>query len=179
MKNSIKNLAFAASVAAIVFSAKAETKKEIKKLQKSAYAAFKAQNYDQALNTFIKLDELSSDKVRYDYMIGMCLLSSENSHTALPYFRSAMAHETTSFVVNYYVGRSYILAGNYQEALNYLNDYKSQLEAYIDETNFKFSINPSMITDKNRIHMEKTLEDVTGFITMCSEKSTTISAQSK
>lgn len=179
MKNSIKNLAIAASVAAIVFSAKAETKKELKKLENYAYLSFKAQNYADALVAFTKLDNLSSDKVRYDYMIGMCLMSTENSHTALPYFRSAMVHPTTSFVINYYIGRSYILAGNYQEALNYLTSYKSQLTEYIEETNFKFSINPASINEKNKIHMEKTLEDVAGFMSMCVEKNSTFSAKSE
>ncbi len=178
MKNSIKNLALVASVAAIVFSARAESKKELKKLEKAAYASFVAQNYTEALSFFTKLDDLSKDKIRYDYMIGMCLLSTENKHTALPYFRSAMVHPSSSFVINYYIGRSYMLAGNYKEANNYLTSYKTQLIEYMAENDFKFSIPASAINDNNRIHMEKTLDDVSALINTCSEKISTFSAQS-
>ncbi|TAF72284.1 MAG: hypothetical protein EAZ53_16635 [Bacteroidetes bacterium] len=180
VKSSIKNLAIVASVVAIVYSAKAQSNVEFKKLEKSAFAAFKAQKYSEALVQFTKLDNLAEDKVRYDYMIGMCLMSTENKETALPYFRSAMKHETTSFVVNYYLGRAYMNQENYLEAGHYFQTYKEQLREYMNETGFRFkNISSSTINETNRIHMEKTLEDVNSFISLCADKRAEIYAQSK
>lgn len=180
MKNSIKNLAIVASVLAIVYSAKAQTEVPFKKLEKSAFLAFKSQDYLQALDLFTKLDEQSTDQTRYDYMIGMCLMSTENKDAALPYFRSAIKHPTTSFVVNYYLGRAYMNQENYLEAGNYFQTYKEQLREYMNETGFKFKKVPSFsINETNRVHLEKTIEDINGFITLCSEKRTEIYAQTK
>lgn len=180
MKNSIKNLAIVASVVAIVYSAKAQNTSEFKKLEKSAFSAFKSQDYSQALVLFTKLDNLSEDKTRFDYMIGMCLMSTENKETALPYFRSAINHPTTSFVINYYLGRVYMNQENYLEAGHYFQTYKEQLKAYMDETGFRFKkVSGVAINETNKIHMEKTLEDVNGFITLCADKRAEIYAQSK
>lgn len=180
MKSTIKNLAIVASVVAIVYSAKAQTTSELKKLEKSAFATFSAQNYTEALVLFTKLDNLSADQTRYDYMIGMCLMSSENKESALPYLRSAINHETTSFVINYYLGRAYMNQENYIEAGHYFQTYKEQLREYMNETGFRFKkISSSTINDNNRIHMEKTVQDINGFIILCVDKRAEIFAQSK
>lgn len=180
MKNSIKNLAIVASVLAIVYSAKAQTNSEFKKLEKTAFTAFKSQDYTQALVMFTKLDNIVEDKSRYDYMIGMCLMSSENKETALPYFRSAINHPTTSFVVNYYLGRVYMNQENYLEAGHYFQTFKEQLRAFMDETGFKFKkVSTVSMNESNRVHLEKTLEDINGFISLCADKRSEIYAQTK
>ena len=169
MKTSIKNLTAGLIIAGVAFfsDASAQTQKQIKQMEKQALKAFKSQKYEIALPLYTQLDNMSNDPVRYDYMIGMCYLSSDAKEKALPYLRSAKNHNETSWVVNYYLGRSYMIEGNYLEAGNYLKAYKDSLSNLMSEVNFKFKVLTSEINETNRIHMEKSIEDVNGFITQC------------
>jgi tetratricopeptide (TPR) repeat protein len=169
MKTSIKNLTVGLVVAGVTFfsNVNAQSAKEIKQMEKKAYKAFRAQQYDIALTLFTELDKVSKDAVKYDYMIGMCFLSTDTKEKALPYLRTARTHNETSWIVNYYLGRAYMIEGNFIEAGNYLKVYKDSLSTLMAEINFRFKVKPSDINETNRIHMEKSIEDVTGFISQC------------
>jgi tetratricopeptide (TPR) repeat protein len=172
MKTSIKSLTIGLIVAGVTFlsEASAQTEKQIKQMEQEGLKAFRAQEYDKALSIYTKLDEVSSDPIKYDYMIGMCYLSTDAKEKALSYLRTAKDHSETSWIVNYYLGRAYMVEGNYLEAGNYLKTYKDSLTVLMSEVNFKFKVKGALINEANRVHMEKTIEDVNGFIAICDSK---------
>ena len=151
----------------LLFSqANAQSDFQEKNLEKLALKLFKAQKYSDALPVYLQLDNMSKDAIKYDYMIGMCYLSTSSKEKALPYFLSAKNHPETSFVINYYLGRAYMIEESYAEAKNYLTIYSDSLTNYIASTGLKFK-NES-ITEANRFHMEKSLNHVQEFVNECS-----------
>src|SRR4028118_1481363 len=98
MKTSI-TLSLALILTFNIFSSKACGSFNEKKAQKEALNLFKNHEYEKALGLFLKLDSSSKSDGKYDYMIGMCFLSTSEKNKALPYLISASAQKETSFVV--------------------------------------------------------------------------------
>ncbi|MDX2189160.1 MAG: hypothetical protein SFY32_04785 [Bacteroidota bacterium] len=173
MKTTIKNITILSALVAslFTFNVNAQSEKQIKVLERHALKAFKKQDYKNALAMYLQLDNMAKDQVRYDYMIGMCYLSSETPEKALPYLRTGKDHPSTSWIVNYYLGRAYFTEGNYIEAGNYLADYKEGLVELLD-AGYRFKkVDLSRIPETNRIHFEKTLDDINKLLAVCQIRS--------
>lgn len=152
----------------IISNISAQTKKELNKLEAKAYKAFNNRDYQSALTQFLHLDSITSDPGNYiNYMIGMSYLSTNEKHKALPHLIRAKHGNETSFVVDYYLGRAYLIHENYEAAERHLKAYIKQLA--IRKIQF---INKEEITAENRIHMEKSMNDVVALISLCSHNAT-------
>jgi hypothetical protein len=137
------------------------------KTEDKAMRAFVKRDYEKSLALFIQLDTLSPDPVAwYDYWIGMCLLSSENKLSAIPYLENAKKGGKTSFVIDYYLGRAYLLAGRVEEAKYYLTAYANEFAA----RGIKFEHKEVAVNEAHRIHVEKSLKDVYGYLAECDTK---------
>lgn len=132
---------------------------------------------------FRKLDSITNNEYDYyDYMIGMCLLSTnDDSHKieAIQYLENykiniqkhhvnntidynlERAYTHTSFTIDYYLGRAYHFNKRYDEAKVYLYRYVKKLET----SKIVFDVT----TDSN-IHSEKNTTDVYKYIVDCEKK---------
>lgn len=165
MKTKIIKIALllAMSVLFLGIQSKAQSAKEIVKLQDKAYRAYLNKNYDKASRLLIQLDTISVDaNAVYDYWIGMCLLSTDNKVSAIPYLEKAKQVGKTSFVVDYYLGRAYLYAGKFEEAKQHLIAYANEFSAR--GIRFRKELVKS---ESHRIHVQKSLDDVYGFIAQC------------
>ncbi|MDX2196154.1 MAG: hypothetical protein NW207_07030 [Cytophagales bacterium] len=166
MKSNIKNLTIAILISGLSFISNAQTKREIRRMEDHAMKAFSQLKYREALPIYLQLKSVSNDPTAYDYMIGMCLLSTEQKSKAISYLESGKNHESTSFVVNYYLGRAYMIAGNYEKAESYLETYAYELKNYIKKYNLTLRPQPNVPEDV-KIHTEKSLDHANGFIAEC------------
>lgn len=133
-----------------------------KKLSKEAIKLFKNKEYSKALNLFLELDKIAEESSEYDYMIGMCYLSTEEKNKALSYLISAANSNEVSFVVYYYLGRAYQIEKKYEEAIEayqmYLDSLKSNNIIFVAE---------NIENEETKVHIEKTPESVKGLIASC------------
>lgn len=141
---------------------------DVKLMEKKALESFKNQNYEKALGQYLELDAINpaSKKGKYDYMIGMCYLSTSEKTKALPFLENAKENHKTSYVVYYYLGRAYMIEGNFEKATENLKIYQELLEAHVKMARLKFTL-PSDMTDASRVHLEKTPEVVSELIAQC------------
>lgn len=163
----MKNLKFLQNLLVIfllvIFTASLNAQpKKIKRLEQKALNLFQQKKYNDALQLYLILDSLAEDPAEFDYMIGMCYLSSPNKGNALPYLESAKNSNHASFVVYYYLGRSYHLAHNFDHAIKNYQTYKDSLSTI--KIKFKKTKN---FREINRVHMEKSIDDVNRLIEMC------------
>lgn len=170
MKNKNYFLSIALSITVLSISTKtiAQTANQAK-LEKNALAAFQSKNYDLALSKYLILDSLSSNPYQYDYMVGMCYLSTNEKDKALSYLITAKDHGNNSFVVNYYLGRAYLNDGNFLSAVNSFKVYSDSLNTMLSEINFRFR-KTNEPNEKMRVHIEKSLSDVNGLVAQCEAK---------
>ena len=145
-----------------IFSTKACGTFNKKKAEKEAFDLFKKHDYEKALAVFLKLDSASTELGQYDYMIGMCYLSTPSKAKALSYLISASKQEETSFVVNYYLGRALQMENKFEEAIA---AYKIYLES-LENLGIKFR-DEKLSTQANQVHAEKTPELVSSLISQC------------
>ncbi|TAH26832.1 MAG: hypothetical protein EAZ07_02855 [Cytophagales bacterium] len=152
----------------ITFAAKAETAKEIlrRKIKTEALSFFNSKQYDKALDLYLQINDESVEKGQIDYMIGMCYMSSNEKHKALPYLISASNSNQNTFVVNYYLGKAFYNAGDYGNAALHLEKYIKDL-ATCKGLVFKKVKN---INDQHKVHYEKTDKDVQKVIDACKTK---------
>jgi hypothetical protein len=144
-------------------NANAQNRRELRKLENSAYKAFNNRDYSAALSQFLHLDSVAVDPGNYfNYMIGMCYLSTNEQSKALPHLIRAKHGSQTSFVVDYYLGRAYLIHENYELAELHFKSYLKQLS--IRKVKFVYK---GDITAENRIHMEKSMNDVVALISLC------------
>jgi len=101
--------------------------KVIKKKNHEALNYFETHNYEEALRIYLEIEPESKDKGMVDYMIGMCLLSTEEKDKALDYLKAAEETHRPSFVIHYYLGRAYYEAKDYRRAYQYLSLYNEEL----------------------------------------------------
>lgn len=170
MKKQLFILSISILISGLMFTqANAQSNKELNKLETQAYRAFGNGDYKLALNLFLHLDSAKVDKGNYfDYMIGMCYLSTPESHKALTYLKNAKKEGQTSFVIDYYIGRALFLDKNYIEAEKYLKFYLSELSTL----NYTF-VAKEVKTTENSIHLEKSKNDVLCLVTICEEHNKT------
>lgn len=166
MKKQLLILAISFFISGLMFTQTyAQSKRKLNKLETQAYRAFGNGDYKLALNLFMHLDSTKVDNGNYfDYMIGMCYLSTSESHKALTYLKNAKKEGQTSFVIDYYIGRAFFLDKNYIEAEKYLKAYLSELSAL----NYTFVAKEEK-TKENSIHLEKSKNDVLCLVTICEE----------
>ncbi len=166
MKKQFIILSISFLLSALMFSqANAQSKRELNKLETQAYRAFGSGDYKLALNLFMHLDSSKADNGNYfDYMIGMCYLSTSENNKALTYLKNAKKEGQTSFVIDYYIGRALFLDKNYIEAEKYLKAYLSELSTL----NYTF-VPKEVKTTENSIHLEKSKNDVLCLVTICEE----------
>lgn len=151
----------------ITFAAKAETAKDAlrRKIKTEALSYFNAKQYDKALDLYLQIAD-SMEKGQIDYMIGMCYMSSSESHKALAYLKNAASSNENTFVVNYYLGKAYFNLGDYSNALTYLNDYVAAL----DKCNGLVFKKANNVPDNHKVHYEKSKKDVSKVIEICKTK---------
>ncbi|MEY3416530.1 MAG: hypothetical protein RL711_1472 [Bacteroidota bacterium] len=164
MKSPILKTIFIFIISSIIaFNTNAQSKRALRQLENKAYKAFNERAYASALTQFLHLDSITSDPGNYfNYMIGMCYMSSAEQHKALPHLIRAKHGNETSFVVDYYLGRAYLVHENYAAAERHLKVYIKQLAA----RNITF-VNKENVTGINRIHFEKSMNDVVALIALC------------
>jgi len=132
----------------------------IKKTQLDVLKKISNKNYDDALEILIYLKEIDTNQImNYNYLIGMCYISTENfKEKALLYLLKADNHESKTFVLDYYIGRAYLINGDKQKAFDYLNKYiKNMRSLELKGFRFKKSV---FENDDISIHFQKSSEDV-------------------
>ena len=164
MKSPILKIVLVFIVTVVLFgSVDAQSKRELRRLENKAYKAFNQRDYSGALTQFLHLDSIAADSGNYfNYMIGMCYMSSSEQYKALSHLVLAKNGNETSFVVDYYLGRSYLINKNFEAAEFHLRAYIKQLSV----RKIKF-INKEEVTGINRIHFEKSMNDVVALIALC------------
>lgn len=166
MRNTVNKLATAVLVIASVIASVAQSGRKLRAKENKAIAIFKEHKFSEALPLLLSLKE-KSKTTDFDYMIGICYIGSAESEKALPYFRSALNSEYKTFVINYYIGRAYMLQGNYIEAVNYLTKYQVELKQVMEATSLKFKKTGLEENEVNKIHNEKTPERVASILSEC------------
>ncbi len=142
----------------------AQASLNVKKTEDKAFRAFLKRDYAKSLELYKQLDTLAPDPVSwYDYWIGMCLLSSDNKLAAIPYLEKAKSGGHTSFVIDYYLGRAYLLAGRLEEAKMHLTSYADEFLA----NGINFEHKETIMSEGHRIHAEKSLENVRILLAEC------------
>ncbi len=148
---------------AVLFSATASDKKNVKKIKTEALNYFETHQYASALHLYLQLDGKTKDDGMVKYMIGMCYLSSDEKDKALAYLLAAQRSERPSFVLNYYIGKAYLLQKNYYKAAQYLNIYYSKISK-IDNIIFKAYDN---VPQEHLVHYQKSANEVYNVIKFC------------
>lgn len=142
----------------------AQTKINLRKLENQADKAYRNKDYAKCLSLFLQIDSIAHDPHSYyDYRIGMCLLSTDRKLEAITYLENAKKEGKTSFVIDYYLGRAYMFAGRYNEAKFYLGAYARQFIAY----GITFRVKETPINEAHAVHVQKTMNDVYGFLAEC------------
>ncbi len=145
-------------------NANAQASVNLKKLEAKADRAYYKKDYKKALELFTRIDSLAHDPISYyDYRIGMCLLSTDNKLDAIPYLENAKKGGQLSFAIDYYLGRAYLFAAMHEEAKFYLSAYARQFMA----SGMQFTVNEAPTSAEHAVHVEKTMNDVYGFLAVC------------
>lgn len=144
-----------------------QKKYNIPHLKQTAFKEFGNRNYDEALELFFLLQHIDTNKaVNYHYLIGMCYISTENfKEKALEHLLKGSKHKSKTFVIDYYIGRAYLIHGHFDKALYHLGKYKDKIDS-LEASGFKFK--KELVEDENiKIHFEKSSEDVTKYLLIC------------
>ena len=129
-----------------------------------AVKLFIKQDYAHAYSILNRLYETSENPKQYSFLLGMCAISLEtDKEIALKYFLEAKELEKTSFVINYYLGRTYLHLGNFNEAVISFNSYLEEMYKLDKPVEFK----TVEVNEVNQYHMEKSIAHVYGFIASC------------
>lgn len=121
-----------------------------------AYVYFQDENYSDALNLFIELNQIWPDNPHLNYRIGSCLVHMRGRRDeAIPYLEKAIKHvnlsfsdgdytETTSPITAfYYLAQAYHIKYRFDKAIEYYNLYLNYLENQnpdkVDDVKFQIS----------------------------------------
>lgn len=99
-----------------------------KKLEHEAKELVRAEEYNQALPIYLKLDSLLPNNAYYNYRAGICYLNSHNRAKALPYLEKAskLGYKDNDF--NLYLGEAYHLNHKFDQAIFCFQHYKDSSE---------------------------------------------------
>jgi len=100
--------------------------KEVKKLVKEAESYFETGEYaeiEDALNLFLKANELKPGDAHISYMIGVCYHKLGHGLQGLKYLEASKNAGNKSAGLNYYLGLSYHLAHRFDEGILLLEDF--------------------------------------------------------
>ncbi|MFQ3575605.1 MAG: OmpA family protein [Cytophagales bacterium] len=140
--------------------AKTKTSAEQKKLEAKARKLFFYEDYANAAPLFEKLDELDTDKTKFDYLLGVCYLFMHSNEKAQIHLSNAAKRNDSPVQVYYYLAKADHLNNNFDEAIKDFEFYKDTLQKMLAKK----------IVPKDaqlHAHNQKTLAEVDREIEMC------------
>jgi tetratricopeptide (TPR) repeat protein len=102
-----------------VFSQLKEEENNIEILQKTGYCHLKLNQYNKALELFLKSDLIKPDNKWTVKKIALCYIKLKNPQKALHYYLQAADKEPDNLQIQESIGHCYLETGNYEEALKY------------------------------------------------------------
>jgi len=114
------------------------SKEQASELKKIASAQFKDQNFKGALESYVKLVAFDPEDMDFNYKLGMCYLNTNSDRSqAIQYFVKASEKKDAPKDVYYQMGRSLLIAGLFDEAIEAFEKYK---EVNHGQVNAKFNL---------------------------------------
>jgi tetratricopeptide (TPR) repeat protein len=98
---------------------------ETKLITKYAENSFENGDYEFALENYLKLYENNKNDININFRIGVCYTQTFEDKTAgIPYLEFVISHNNFPTDAFYYLGRSYMFAYRFTEAVEALYEYK-------------------------------------------------------
>lgn len=87
---------------------------------------FDEENYTKALELYLQMLEKDKENAHINYMIGRCYLQLNNDKTrSTPYFEIAYTKGNYPDDLLLYMGKAYMYAYNFEDALTFFNNYRT------------------------------------------------------
>lgn len=95
---------------------------------------FDQKDYELALPYYKKLFETHSEDLALTYRMGVCYLNKSDEHgKAIDCFIQIMDKDRKAYDISYYLGKAYFLNHQYDQALDYFNQYMASKKATDDK----------------------------------------------
>jgi tetratricopeptide (TPR) repeat protein len=122
-KNTIVSLLIAASLSIVNFALAQDPETNL--IMKYAENSFENGDYEFALENYLKLYENNKSDININFRIGVCYTETEENKTGgIPYLEFVISHNNFPTDAFYYLGRSYMFAYRFTEAVEALYEYK-------------------------------------------------------
>src|SRR5665213_2403191 len=92
---------------------------------------FDKREYEQAFSYYMKLKDVHTDIVQYQFRAGVCAIYYGDAENALTLIKGSYEKDPTIPEINFFLGRAYLLNGKYEDATLQFN---LQLAKETDET---------------------------------------------
>ena len=103
-------------------------------LKKKAEKFFNEEKYGEAIESYSQLLSLEPQSPDYNYHYGVCLLfAGRDKSQSISFLEVAAKSPTTKPEVHFYLGRSYMYANRYNEAIAKFEEYKKAMEKIVDD----------------------------------------------
>ena len=94
-------------------------------IKKYAQNSFRDKDYEFALDNYLELYKHDKTNMTYNYRIGVCYTESNVDKTAgVPYLEFVVSHNNFQRMAYYYLGREYMYAYRFTEAVEAFYNYK-------------------------------------------------------
>ena len=118
------------------------TKEQAAEVKKEAAAMYKDGRYKDAIAPYTKLVNFDPEDMDFNYKLGMCYVNSNVDKTqAIQYFVKAVDKKDCPKDAYYYMGKSLLVAGLFDEAIDAFDKYKAVNKGAV---NPKFNLDQHM-----------------------------------
>ncbi len=134
MKNITTSLIFIAIISSNLFAQEVFSKKEVKLLTQKGEGYYNDGYYSTAATIFERLNKANPNDLYYELMIGICYtFLTDKKEESLTYLLDVKKKNPEYAEVNFFIGRAYAVNHEFDNAINYFNEYLNNPDLLAEE----------------------------------------------